>query len=419
VSTVAIAAVGSRGDVAPLAGVGVRLRAAGHRVVVAAYTPFAELVTGCGLEFRELPADFTPGADHADATSRETFAAVFGRRGVRDTGRLVLDALGDVPADILLLPPLAELAGHPLAEAKGIPSLGVRLQPLSATAAYPPAVLGAWSAGRRGNRFAADGSAWLVDRLYGGVVADFRRDLGLPAATTRTLRRDRTEARWPVLHGISPTVLPRPADWRPGLETVGYWWPPADPHWQPPQELTDFLSAGPAPVYFGLGSTVVTASRARQLAEIIRHAVRQAGVRGVVQSGWAGLTVTGDDVLTIGDAPHEWLFPRMSAAVQHCGAGTTAAALRAGIPTIAVPGPVGDQPFWARRLAELGASAATVSQRTLTADKLAEAIRRAVGTPELRGAATRIAGHLVREDGAARVVGTVETLLHRSTHEEI
>jgi UDP:flavonoid glycosyltransferase YjiC (YdhE family) len=129
--------------------------------------------------------------------------------------------------------------------------------------------------------------------------------------------------------------------------------------------------------------------------------------------------VTGDDVLTIGDAPHEWLFPRMSAAVQHCGAGTTAAALRAGIPTIAVPGPVGDQPFWARRLAELGASAATVSQRTLTADKLAEAIRRAVGTPELRGAATRIAGHLVREDGAARVVAAVETLLHRSTHEEI
>ena len=64
-STVAIAAVGSRGDVGPLTGVGVALQDAGHRVVVAAYTPFADLITGCGLEFRELPADFTPGADHA------------------------------------------------------------------------------------------------------------------------------------------------------------------------------------------------------------------------------------------------------------------------------------------------------------------------------------------------------------------
>ncbi|MCV7170364.1 glycosyltransferase family 1 protein [Mycobacterium manitobense] len=417
-STVAIAAVGSRGDVAPLTGVGVRLRAAGHRVVVAAYTPFAALVTNCGLEFRDLPADFTPGADHADATSRETFAAVFGRRGVRDTGRLVLEALGDVPADVLLLPPLAELAGHPLAEAKGIPALGVRLQPLSATAAYPPSVLGAWSAGRRGNRFAADAGAWVVDHLYGGVVAGFRRDLGLPDIPARTLRRHRTDMRWPVLHGYSPTILPWPADWRPGLETVGYWWPPLDPGWQPPRVLTDFLSAGPAPVFVGLGSTVVTVPRARQLAEIITRALRQAGVRGVVQPGWAGLAVHGDDVLTIGEAPHEWLLPQMSAVVQHCGAGTTAAALRAGVPTIAVPGPVGDQPFWARRLAELGASAATIPQRTLTADNLAEAIRMAVNNHELRRTTARLADRIAGEDGAARVVAVVESLLDPSTHQE-
>lgn len=417
-STVAIAAVGSRGDVAPLTGVGVRLRAAGHRVVMAAYTPFAGLVTGCGLEFRDLPADFTPGADHADATSRETFAAVFGPRGVRDTGRLVLDALGDVPADMLLLAPLAELAGHPLAEAKGIPSLGVRLQPLSATAAYPPSVLGAWTAGARGNRFAADAGAWVVDRLYGGVVAEFRRDLGLLDVAARTLRRRRTDARWPVLHGYSPVVLPRPADWRPGLDAVGYWWPPLDPDWQPPQTLTDFLSAGPAPVYFGLGSTVATAPRAGELAEIITRALRQAGVRGVVQSGWAGLAVHGDDVLTIGEAPHEWLFPQMSAVVHHCGAGTTAAALRAGVPTIAVPGPVGDQPFWARRLAGLGASAATIPQRRLTADNLAEAIRLTVDAPELRCTTARIADRMAGEDGAARVVAAVETLLDPSTHQE-
>jgi sterol 3beta-glucosyltransferase len=415
-STVAIAAVGSRGDVAPLAGVGVALQKAGHRVVVAAYTPFAGLITECGLEFRELPADFTPGSDHADATSRETLAAIFTPRGVRKTGQLILDALSDIPADILLLSPMSELAGHPLAEAKGIPSLGVRLQPLSATAAYPPTVLGAWSMGAVGNRTAADTAGWAIDRLYGGVVSGFRRDLGLPKISARALRRRRTQANWPILHGYSPSILPRPADWRADLQVVGYWWPPPTPGWQPPQALTDFLAAGPAPVFIGLGSTVITAPRAEQLAVIIAGALGQAGMRGVVQAGWAGLEVSGDGVLTIGEAPHHWLFPQMAAVAHHCGAGTTAAALRSGVPTIALPGPVGDQPFWARRLHDLGASAATIPQRALTADKLADAIRTAVADRQLSEDTKQLAALIAGEDGSARVVATVENLLHQSTH---
>jgi UDP:flavonoid glycosyltransferase YjiC (YdhE family) len=416
-STVAIAAVGSRGDVAPLTGVGVALQEAGHRVVVAAYTPFSGLITGCGLEFRELSADFTPGAQNADTSPTAALAAMSTPRGVRATGQLILDALRDVPAEVLLLPPLSELAGHPLAEAMGIPSIGVRMQPLSATAAYPPTVLGAWSAGSRGNRMAANAGAQIIDRLYGGVVAGFRKDLGLPKLPTRALRRHRTKANWPILHGYSPIVVPRPTDWRAGLDVVGYWWP-APTDWQPPQALTDFLAAGAAPVFIGLGSTVVTERRAEHLADVIADALRQAGVRGVVQSGWAGLDVSGDDVLVIGEAPHDWLFPQMAAVAHHCGAGTTAAALRAGVPTIAMPGPAGDQPFWARRLHELGASTPPIAQRKLTTDRLAAAIRIAVTDHQIRDATCQLAERIGSEDGAARVVAAVENLLHQTTDRE-
>jgi UDP:flavonoid glycosyltransferase YjiC (YdhE family) len=411
-TTVAIAAVGSRGDVAPLTGIGVRLQQAGHRVVMAAYTPFGEMITGCGLEFRELPIDFNPGIDHIDGHPAKTFAEIFGPSGVlvRQTGRAILTALRDEPADILLLPPLSELAGNPLAEAKGIPSVGLRMQPVSATAAYPPTVLGAWSAGSVGNRFAAEVGAWVIDRLYGGVVAEFRRDLGLPNASILALRRQRTEAKWPILHGYSPSVLPRPADWRPELQVVGYWWPAPLPHWQPPEALTAFLAAGPAPVFVSFGSTTTTEQRTEQLADIIMRALRQAGVRGVIQAGWAGLNVTGDDVLTIGDVPHEWLFPQMAAVAHHCGAGTTAAGLRAGIPTIAMPNPVGDQPFWAKRLQDLGASAATIPQRKLTADRLADAIRVAVTDRRIRDRTQQLASAIAGEDGAAHVLAIVESL---------
>jgi sterol 3beta-glucosyltransferase len=408
-STVAIAAVGSRGDVAPLTGIGVRLLQAGHRVVMAAYTPFADLITGCGLEFRELPVDFTPGTDNTDNLAK-AFAELFAPSGMRKMGRQILEALSDVPADILLLPPLSELAGHPLAEAKGIPSVGVRLQPASATATYPPTVLGAWSAGAIGNRFAADAGAWTIDRLYGGVVAGFRRDLGLPKVSARVLRRQRTQAKWPILHGYSPSVLPGPADWRPELQVVGYWWPALQPDWRPPEALTDFLAAGPAPVFVSFGSTTTTKQRTEQLANIITSALRQAGVRGVIQAGWAGLNVTRDDVLTIGDVPHEWLFPQMAAVAHHCGAGTTAAGLRAGVPTIAMPNPVGDQPFWAKRLQELGASAATIPQRKLTADRLADAIHVAVTDRRIRDTTQQLAGAIAAEDGAAHVLAIVESL---------
>jgi UDP:flavonoid glycosyltransferase YjiC (YdhE family) len=414
-STVAVAAVGSRGDVAPLAGVGAALQRAGHRVVVAAYTPFADLITGCGLEFRELPADFTPGTDHADATSKETFAAMFTPAGQHKTGQMILDALGDVPADVLLLAPLAELAGHPLAEAQGIPAIGMRLQPLSGTAAYPPSLLGTWSLGPAGNRLAADTAAWAVDRLYGGVVAGFRRDLRLPKVSARALRGRRSQANWPILHGYSPSILARPADWRTGLHVTGYWWPPSPPGWQPPPALTDFLAAGPPPVFIGLGSTVVTAARAEQLAGVIAHALRQAGVRGIVQAGWAGLNVAGDDVLTIGEAPHDWLFPRMAAAAHHCGAGTTAAALRAGIPTIALPGPVGDQPFWARRLHQVGATTTPLSQRALTVDSLAAAIRAALDNSQLRQTTQLLAERIAGDDGTARAVHVIEQILMART----
>ncbi|MEH3130959.1 MAG: glycosyltransferase [Mycolicibacterium neoaurum] len=415
-STIAIAAVGSRGDVVPLTGLGAALRRVGHRVVIAAYTPFAELVSRSDCEFRDMPSDFTPGASDSDVRTKEVLAAMFGPGGQRDTGQLILDALADIPADLLLIPPLAELAGHPLAEARGIPSIGVRLQPLSPTADHPPSLLGAWSAGKLGNRVGGAASAWAIDRLYGGVVADFRRRLGLPAISTRTLRHRRTLADWPVLHGYSSLVAPRPADWRPGLQVTGYWWPPQQRDWQPSPELADFLAAGPPPVFLGLGSTVVTRARAKQLCDVIATGLQKAGVRGVVQSGWAGLDVSGTDILTIGETPHDWLFPRMAAIAHHCGAGTTAAALRAGRPSIPMPGPAGDQSFWAKRLHILSAATRIFPQRSLTADNIAAAITATVDDDALIHTTNALAARIGGEDGTAVAVASIERVLASPRH---
>ncbi|MFJ6777298.1 glycosyltransferase, partial [Kitasatospora sp. NPDC091257] len=131
--------------------------------------------------------------------------------------------------------------------------------------------------------------------------------------------------------------------------------------------------------------------------------------RGVVQAGWAGIAGEGDDVLTVGELPHARLFPRMAAVVHHAGAGTAAAALRAGVPSVPVP-VTADQPFWAGRLARLGAATTPVRFTDLTADRLAEAVRQAVEEQWLREGAEEAARAMAEEDGAARVAEAVAAL---------
>ncbi|MEE6166975.1 MULTISPECIES: glycosyltransferase [unclassified Mycolicibacterium] len=411
-ATVAIIAIGSRGDVAPLTGIGIRLRQAGHRVIVLSYGLFRELITGCGLEFRSIDVD-DDDADLSDTSTTDAIrglAAFLSPGGMRKLGAGILAALHDKPLDLLMLTPFAELVGHPLAEALGVPSVGARLQPLSASAEYPPAVLGAWSGGRFGNRATARCGERLIDGIYRGTVNRFRADLGLPKASPHRLRVRRTESAWPILYGYSPAVVPRPADWRPGIDVVGYWWPARPDDWEPPADLLRFIDAGPAPVVVGFGSTVNSVAAAEQVSLLVRDALRAAGVRGVIQSGWAGLTASGDDVISVGEVPHDWLFGRAAAVVHHCGAGTTAAGLRAGVPAIAVPN-LGDQPFWARRLSALGVGPTAIPYRRLTTENLAATIRMTLSDSSYRDNAVQVAGRIRDEDGAGRVLAVIEELL--------
>jgi UDP:flavonoid glycosyltransferase YjiC (YdhE family) len=129
---------------------------------------------------------------------------------------------------------------------------------------------------------------------------------------------------------------------------------------------------------------------------LVLEAVRLAGVRAVV----SGPVPACESVLPVTDVPHAWLFPRMAAVVHHGGAGTTAAGLRAGVPTVVCPF-FGDQPYWGERVASLGAGPAPLPVKSLTAESLAAALRAAVRNPALRESAAAVADRLAAEDGVA------------------
>ncbi|MEU3494262.1 glycosyltransferase [Kitasatospora cineracea] len=397
-----ITVAGSHGDVAPYTGLGARLRGEGHEVALAAPETFRELVTGSGLDFRPLPVD---------PRGTPTGARDGGGSGLLARAAAFIERLGDglaeaaAPgADLLLLSTTTAPLGWHLAEAMDVPSLGVYLQPVLPTGEFPPVVGGNRSLGRRGNRAAGALGQRVVDRLHAGAARRLRARLGLPALSQGARRRAVERADWPVLHGFSTALVPRPGDWREGLRVVGNWWPHVPADHRLPAEVEDFLRSGPPPVLLGFGS--MAAGQGERLGALAVDALRQAGVRGVLQAGWAGIAEEADGVLSVGELPHALLLPRVAAVVHHAGAGTAAAALRAGIPSVPVP-VLADQPFWAARLARIGAATPPIRFADLTAAGLARAVRAAVGDPSLRAGAEAAARTMSEEDGAARVAQAV------------
>ncbi|MFV0131737.1 glycosyltransferase [Streptomyces sp. HMX87] len=150
----------------------------------------------------------------------------------------------------------------------------------------------------------------------------------------------------------------------------------------------------------------MAAGQRERLSELVAAAVKRAGVRAVVQAGWAELSCCGADVLAVGDIPHDWLFPRTAAAVHHAGAGTTAAGLRAGVPAVPVPD-MADQPFWASRLYRLGVAPRPVPFQNLTAEALGDAITACLSEPAHGRRATELAAGIAAEDGAASLLAHI------------
>jgi vancomycin aglycone glucosyltransferase len=163
-----------------------------------------------------------------------------------------------------------------------------------------------------------------------------------------------------------------------------------------PPELEAFLDAGTPPVYVGFGS--IPLRDPKETARVVIESIRSLGRRAIVASGWAelGLIDGQRDCFPIGEVNQQALFRRVSAVIHHGGAGTTTAAARAGAPQVVVP-QLGDQPYWGRRVAELGLGAAHEGSIPTT-ESLSAALKTALA-PEVSTRAT-VAAATICPDGA-------------------
>jgi len=252
--------------------------------------------------------------------------------------------------------------------------------------------------------------AYVLDRAWAVGDVGFARYLRAHAVEMprRPMWREQLRDGIAHLHLFSEHVVPRPRDWPACGEVTGFCFLDAPAGWRPSEALRRFVEATPQPVYVGFGS--MTGMEPEKLATLTRDALRRAGQRAVIGMGWGGIRgfEPSDDVLVVDDVPHDWLFPRVAAVVHHCGAGTTAAALRAGRASVPVPF-FADQTFWAQTLNDLGAAPPPLPKRKLTVERLAAAISRATTEPQYTERAEAIGAAIRAEDGAAR---TADRVLH-------
>jgi len=410
---------GSRGDVQPYIALGRGLMALGHTARLATHALYADWIRGHGLEFAPVEGDPMAAFQHEHGrdwveTGRGGQSFLRGFR--RYIGPLLHQATADTLAaiadtDLVLFSGVAFYVAYSAAEKLGLPFLQAYLQPINPTREFPSVI---YPTRRKGGSIfnyathAAGGyQIWLQLRP---VLNDIRRDmLGLRPMPVLGPFPAMFQRKLPVVHGYSPTLLPKPRDWSEALFVPGFWFLD-DNSYAPPSHLTDFLAAGPPPVYVGFGS--MTGNDPERLTRLTLEAVARSGQRAVLLSGWAGLAA-GDlppGVLKLDSAPHGWLFPRMAAVVHHGGVGTTHEALRSGRPQVVVPF-FGDQPFWADRVHELGVSPPPVLQEELTAEHLAEAICAAISDPAMRRRAAEVGKQVCAERGVEEAVEVIERYL--------
>lgn len=403
---ISIHTLGTRGDVQPYLALALALKQRGHDVILAAPEQFAAWVGSHGVECASLPAEFldlldSPVAKEAIAGGRGFSAGFKLIKHVRPLMRSVFDAEWDAARTFrpdlvvhhpksLAAPHIAEKLGARLALASPLPGF-------TPTSAFPSPMIGVSSLGPL-NKLSHTLMIEAGGLLFGPDVADWRQAaLGLPR---RSLRKGLS----PTLYAFSEAVVRRPADWGRDVCVSGYWF--LDEDWSPTAELDAFLRAGEKPIYVGFGS--MPGLSPHVLTEQIVTALARCGRRGVLALGGGALSkeFQAPHVQFIESAPHNRLLPLMSAALHHGGAGTTGAALRAGLPSLLCP-IMGDQPFWARRVSALGVGPPALDRRRLDADALTRAFD-ATEDEALRRRAQAIGERIAGEDGPAKAIAFIE-----------
>ena len=409
---ITMVAFGTRGEVQPYIALGLGLQAAGHTVQIVTIGQLDELVTTYGLTSIAIPfhSFASEQLTHNNTVPlREMYRAA--QQFIKQTLSIIWDACRNV--DAIIFNHMSRMAVTHVLEALDIPAFMVIVHPY-----HLHFVLYKWRTINAYGKPAFKVGEVLRQQaewhMFKGYINRWRKDvLGLPSAPfwgNDALIRTR---KIPLFCSYSPTIYPKLEEWPEWLHVTGYYFLDEPIGWSPPPALVEFLADGPPPVYIGFGS-LLHQGKVQDITTLAVKALKASGQRGILAAGWSDFghrPHLPDSVIAIESVPHTWLFPRVAAVVHHGGAGTTAAGIRAGVPSILIP-VAWDQPFWGQRVADVGIGPPPIPPKRLTVTRLANTIKMATQDGAMRARVRRFAEQIRAEDGVARTIALFHQYLH-------
>lgn len=401
--------IGSTGDVRPYILLGRELASRGHSVTLSAFSRFRRGAEEAGLTFCPLSgsAENMMAAIMEPDTNGLTYLPRLWK-SLKSTAPRMLEDMseGCRGADAMVCNFFGSVY-YSVAEKYGIPCIQTQFFPMDPTGKAPISSVRSQRLGPAVNKATYKAGYYLIGSLEKHILSSWRKENGV------TVRKPSTGPDYrigghtvPVIYAISPCVFPRPEEWGPKVYMSGFWFDESPCAWQPPKDLVEFMSAGEKPVYIGFGS--MSSGDMNRLMTIVLRAVRAAGLRAVISTGWTGRKMKSNRTVYFADyIPHDWLFPRVRAVVHHGGAGTVAAGLRHGRPTLVIPF-AGDQPFWGYQVHRIGCGPKPIARSALTVRKLTKALLELTGRGEYYEKAREVSGILASEHGTAAAADLIE-----------
>ncbi|KAL0437293.1 UNVERIFIED_CONTAM: Sterol 3-beta-glucosyltransferase UGT80A2 [Sesamum radiatum] len=330
--------VGTRGDVQPFVAIGKRLQDYGHRVRLATHSNFKEFVLTSGLEFYPLGGDpkvlagymvknkgFLPSGPSEIPIQRNQMKEIIYSL-LPACKEPDIDSGIPFKADAIIANPPAYGHTH-VAEALKVPIHIFFTMPWTQPVNFP-------IFGYRLSYQIVDSLIWLGIR---DMINDVRKKKLKLRPITYLSGSQGSDSDIPHGYIWSPHLVPKPKDWGPKVDVVGFCFLDLASNYEPPESLLNWLKAGPKPIYIGFGSLPV--QEPEKMTQIIVKALEITKQRGIINKGWGGLGNLAEDkdfVYLLDNCPHDWLFLQCAAVVHHGGAGTTAAGLKAAVKERAV-----------------------------------------------------------------------------------
>ncbi len=414
---ITIIAPGSQGDVQPFLALGKGLLNDGKKVRLVSNQNYEEQVKLHGLEFWPIEVsmeDIIRTEKMREALESGKLLRSMARMGeeLKKNAALLVERSLDACQGVDMI--MAGISGlftaHSVSEKLNIPFVQAYNIPFTPTKLFSGALFPkfpSWLGYRFSHRLTQQ-MVWQAyrptDKIVREDILKLKKSPFFGPFKSESLKND------PIIYGISPSVFTRPEDWSDNIHLTGFWFVDPPENWTPPQDLEKFLQTEPSPLYIGFGS--MSSQKPEEFTDLIIKTLEKTNERAVIYSGWGGLSGQNlpDSIIIVDLVPHAWLFSKVKAVIHHGGAGTTAAGLRAGIPSIIIPYH-GDQPFWGHLVNKLNVGPAPIPRKNLTINRLVKAIEKVSTDQEMQEQASVLGKKIQEENGVDQAVAIINQII--------